>query len=110
MGVIKQENMVDYDVVYQELLQRREEVNELMKQLKLEQDENRTLRERLANEEIRRLYKGALIREQDRTGASGFAKFAIEEIVHYLDMNEVLADLSSVCKQRLEDKKRHQSR
>lgn len=55
--------------------------------------------------EIRRWYKGALIREEDKTDPDGFAKEAIEEIVHYLGAEEMLADLSPFCRNQLSKKK-----
>ena len=65
---------------------------------------------RLADEdvdkaEIRKWYKGALIRESDKTDPDGFAKEAIEEVVHYLGANEILADLSPFCRNQLSKKK-----
>lgn len=55
--------------------------------------------------EIRKWYKGALIREDDKTDPDGFAKEAIEEIVHYLGGEEILADLSPFCRNQLSKKK-----
>lgn len=55
--------------------------------------------------EIRRWYKGALIREEDRTDPDGFAKEAIEEVALYLGGAEILADLSPYCRNQLSKKK-----
>jgi hypothetical protein len=55
-------------------------------------------------EEIRKWYRGALIRMQDRIDPDGFAKEAIEEVVHYLGANEILADLSPFCRNQLNKK------
>lgn len=106
MGVIKQENIVLYDEVYQELLQRREEVKELARRLEVERKAKETL---LAKQEIRRWYQGALLREQDNLDPDGFAKEAIEEVVHYLGADGILADISPFCRNKLEEKKKQQS-
>lgn len=120
MGIIKKEDLAniyapfytstEYNQVRQERLQRREEVAELMIKLDVAHKEIKMLRRMLDREQIRRWYKGALIREEDKTDPDGFAKEAIEEIVHYLDAEEILADISPFCKRQLEMKKTQQSR
>lgn len=57
--------------------------------------------EDMQKEQIRRWYKGALIRELDGIDPDGFAKEAIEEVVFYLGGAEILADLSPFCKNQL---------
>lgn len=50
---------------------------------------------------IRRGYEGAVLRMQDKTDADGFAKEAIEEVVHYLGGDEILADISNFNRYQL---------
>lgn len=52
--------------------------------------------------EIRKWYKGALLRMEDGTDPDGFAKEAIEEVALYLGGAELLADISPFCKQQIE--------
>lgn len=51
---------------------------------------------------IRRWYQGALNREQDKVDPDGFAKEAIEEVVHYLGAEEIIADLSPFCRHQMQ--------
>lgn len=67
--------------------------------------ERKLINVQLANEEarsqIRKWYLGALIREEDKTDPDGYAKEAIEEVVHYLGGDKILADISSFCRHQL---------
>ncbi|MCM3411486.1 hypothetical protein [Metabacillus litoralis] len=54
-----------------------------------------------ARTQIRKWYLGALIREGDKIDPDGFAKEAIEEVVHYLGGNKILADISTFCRHQL---------
>lgn len=53
-------------------------------------------------QEVRRWYKGALLREADGRDPDGFAKEAIEEVALYLGGAELLEDISQFCKTQLE--------
>ncbi|MCV9884725.1 hypothetical protein [Metabacillus halosaccharovorans] len=70
--------------------------------------ERKLINFQLANEEarsqIRKWYLGALIREEDKTDPDGYAKEAIEEVVHYLGGDKILADISPFCRNQLSKK------
>jgi len=84
----------------QELDKEREEKKILMLEF-----ERKLITLQLANEEgrrqIRKWYLGALIREEDKMDPDGYAKEAIEEVVHYFGANKILADISTFCRHQL---------